>query len=748
MEQASPHYYAQVVINLPLDKVFTYQIPHELMEKIAVGKRVSIPFQNRRLIGHVVAIQDKTDLVDLKRIYDVLDDYPVISPSLMQLDKWVADYYLTSWGSVISSSLPAGIGFKKKAIPIKKVKFVHIKGEEAEIEAFLRKYGKKAPKQAALLTTLQRCREISLSQLLQTTQGTHAHIQRLVQRDLVKIQEREVYRSLSYFHDGSPAKIISPNPDQQTAIHKIITAMKRAEFTPFLLHGITGSGKTFVYLQVVAQALKMGKTALIMVPEISLTHQLINLFHTFFGDRIAVFHSALGEGERVDEWRRILRGEAKIAIGARSAVFAPLEKLGLIILDEEHETSYKQDKSPRYHARDVSLIRARMSKAVLVLGSATPSLESLYASRLNAYTVLSLPHRATTHSLSKIRLVDMRRECREQRGQILFSRALREGIQQRLQRKEQVILFLNRRGFSSFLLCCDCGHVPKCQNCSVSLTCHTHEKRLRCHYCNYVTLIPQACPNCKKGVLQYFGFGTQKVEDEAKRLFPSAKIERMDTDTMTGKTSLQRALERLGQGEIDLLIGTQMIAKGLDFPRVTLVGVVSADTMLNLPDFRSAERTFQLITQVAGRAGRGDIPGEVIVQTFTPSHYSLQCACRTDLEGFYKKEIGYRKELGYPPFSKMINVIVRGGEINILKAAVMQLRNLLISLKPDEITLLGPAQAPVFRIRGQYRFQMLLKSNDTLLLNRFIRKGIAEFSAKGFGKGIQIDVDVDPINLM
>jgi len=385
------------------------------------------------------------------------------------------------------------------------------------------------------LNALQKQSEISLPQILKITKTTHSSVQGLVQKGLVKLEQKEVYRDPVRFEDDSVRKKITPNPDQQKAVHQINAALNREKFIPFLLHGITGSGKTYVYLQAVTHALQMNKTAMIMVPEISLTHQLLNHFYTSFGDQIAVFHSALGQGERVDEWRRILRGEAKVAIGARSAIFAPLKNLGLIVLDEEHETSYKQDNSPRYHAREAALMRAKMSGALVVLGSATPSMESFHAAEKGAYTLLNLPRRATPHHLSKIKLVDMRKEYQKQKNQCLFSHTLKEAIHQRLQRKEQIILFLNRRGFSSFLLCCECGHVPKCRNCSVSLTYHANENRLRCHYCSYVCAAPQTCPDCKKGMLQRIVFGTQKVEEEARALFPSARIERMDRARQPGK---------------------------------------------------------------------------------------------------------------------------------------------------------------------------------------------------------------------
>ncbi|MEW5803508.1 MAG: primosomal protein N' [bacterium] len=817
--------FAQIVINVPLDRAFTYRIPDQLLQKAAVGKRVLVPFRNRRVIGYIVAVTARADLTgirDVKEILEVLDDAPFISTALLRLTKWIADYYLASWGSVISGSLPAGIGFKERSIPVKKAKFVRLIAQSPELEEFLHIQGKKAPRQAAVILALQE-QEFSLAALLKSTGANRNSLQCLAQRNLIEIYEREIFRDPLIFQDETAKKEIIPNKDQQKAIQVIKSALDREEFSPFLLHGVTGSGKTHVYLQAVSHALAMGKTALVMVPEISLTHQLVNRFHNLFGNRIAVLHSGLGKGERIDEWRRVLSQEATVAIGARSAIFAPLQKLGLVILDEEHETSYKQDNSPRYHARDVALMRAKMANALLLLGSATPSLESFHAARGGLFGHLTLPDRATTHPLPKIQLVDMKTEIRrEEPKQIqeskqireskqaqgakqiqesrqiqgakaiqrwtpgknpggtpggtpqggtpqgkaegnpygprggktggntrpLFSRVLIEAIERRIRQKEQAILFINRRGFSNFLLCCDCGHVPKCRNCSVSLTYHAYEGRLRCHYCNFVSPAPHLCPACRKGKLQYIGFGTQKVEEEARCLFPSARIERMDQDTVTRKTSHQKILSRLANGEIDILIGTQMIAKGLDFPKVTLVGVVAADSILNLPDFRSAERTFQLITQVAGRAGRGEIQGEVIVQTFSPSHYSLQCASRMNYRAFYEQEILYRQELGYPPFSRMINIIIKGGDINVLKAAATRLMNLLVSLKPDEVSILGPAQAPIFKIRGQYRFQILLKSSQSLALNDLIRKGIIEFQAGFTGEGIQLDIDVDPVNLM
>jgi len=761
--------FAQVVINIPLDKVFTYRIPPHLVEKATLGTRVLVPFRSRRVIGYLVEViaevpnhlilphpaahdGDGKD-IEIKEILEVLDDRPLIPPSILRLTRWIADYYLAPWGRVISGCLPAGVGFREKPIIAgKKKKMVRLMADEARVESFLQLQGLRAPKQAKILSALRSIKEMSRQELLKLTGASCGALDCLIRQGLVEICEQEVWPdSLMVENEAAPsapAREIIPTQDQQRAIQTIKAALERNEFISYVLHGVTGSGKTYVYLQAVAHTLSLGKTALVMVPEISLTHQLISRFFALFGRTIAVLHCRRSRGERLDEWRRILSGEAKVVIGARSAIFAPLEKLGLIVLDEEHETSYKQDNLPRYHARDVALMRAKMANALLVLGSATPSLETFFNASQGRFGLISLPSRATTQASPRIRLIDMKAEIRASRGKsLIFSRPLIEAIEQRLSRGEQTILFINRRGFSNFLLCCECGHVPKCKNCSVSLTYHSCDRRLRCHYCNFALPAPSLCPACG-GQLQGIGSGTQKVEEQIRRLFPTARVERMDQDTVSRKSSHQKILCRLGRGEIDILIGTQMIAKGLDFPHVTLVGVVAADSILNLPDFRSAERTFQLITQVSGRAGRGDIQGEVIVQTFSPSHYSLQCASRMDYLAFYQQEIQYRRELGYPPFSRMVNIIVRGGNINLLKAAATRLMNLLVSLKPDEITALGPAQAPIFKIRGQWRLQILLKSSHTLLLNDLIRAGLAEFQAGFTGEGIQIDIDVDPINLM
>ena len=693
-------YFAQVCVNIPSDKLFTYQIPQQLIKKAEVGKRVLVPFRNRRLMGHIVELIDKTTLQECKEIINILDDSPIISPPLMELFKWISDYYITSLANVIAGALPAKLGFHKQSLPIKKQKYLQLTNEGPDITKFIQAYEKKAPKQTAIISFLLKHGEVLLPRVLEATKATHQTVNSLIQKGLIEVSEKEIYRKPVLIKENTEEKKITPNYHQQKSITQIQKALDNKCFTPFLLHGITGSGKTYVYLQAVLHSLKSGKTAIVLVPEISLTHQLINRFHTLFGDRIAVIHSGLSEGERYDEWRRIHQGEAKVVIGARSAIFAPLADLGLIVLDEEHETSYKQDNAPRYHTREVALMRAKIHQAVLILGSATPSLESFHLAQEGFFKLLKIPTRATTHSLSNIQLIDLKKEFRKQKSAPLFSQALIQGIRQRLQKKEQTILFLNRRGFSSFLLCRLCGYVPKCKHCSVSLTYHSSQNILRCHYCSYVSKVLTTCPNCK-GILQPIGFGTQKVEEEAGKFFPKARIQRMDQDTVTRKNSHQQILSRLGRGEIDILIGTQMIAKGLDFPKVTLVGVVAADTLLNLPDFRAAERTFQLITQVAGRSGRGEVPGEVIIQTFSPSHYSLQCACQMNYLGFYHQEILYRKELGYPPLGKMINIIIKGAEVNTLKYSVEKLMDLFIALKPDEIIILGPAQALFFK-SGDY----------------------------------------------
>lgn len=540
--------------------------------------------------------------------------------------------------------------------------------------------------------------------------------------------------------DGSDKHLV-PNTEQQEALDLIISSMSRKTHKVFLLHGVTGSGKTEVYLQSIDNALKLGLSSIVLVPEISLTPQTVARFKARFGDKIAVLHSRLLASKRVSEWRRISSGEARIIIGARSAIFAPVKNLGLVVVDEEHETSYKQEDAPRYNAKDVAIKRAELSNAIVILGSATPSLESFYAAKNGKFTIIKLSERIDSRLLPAVDIVDMREEITRAKRIPIFSQKLREWIKKDIAEKKQVILFLNRRGFSTFISCSKCGYVIKCKRCSVSLTYHFDKKKLICHHCNFNMPPPEVCPECNASYMKYWGLGTEKIESEAHRLFPESVIERMDTDSTRKRGAHGKTLSRFKDARIDILIGTQMIAKGLDFPKVTLVGVISADTALNLPDFRSAERTFNLLTQVAGRAGRGDLGGRVIIQSYTPKHYSIQAAKNHDYDTFYDKEIRLRKELYLPPFCHMVALTLRGRkEEKVFKAS----DNLKVSLeeanKSKNIEILGPAPSPISKMKGMYRWNIFLRSETVENIIVILKEAID----KNKSSGIIVTVDVDP----
>lgn len=533
---------------------------------------------------------------------------------------------------------------------------------------------------------------------------------------------------------------------QKEALSAIIAAMDGGEFSPFLLHGVTGSGKTEIYLRVIEEALERGKGAIVLVPEISLTPQLLNRFRSRFGNMVAALHSALSDGERYSEWMRIKRGEARIVVGARSAVFAPMNDLGVIVVDEEHDHSYKQEDSPRYNAKDLALVRGKMVKGAVILGSATPSLESYYNAAKGKFRYLRLPVRVGGRPMPEVVVIDMKDTGKRQ----IFSSQMAESLDACIREKKQALLFLNRRGFSTFLICSDCGFTFGCPNCSISLIFHQGEGMLRCHYCDYSQKAFPVCPKCQGSDVGLLGHGTEKVEEEVGKLFPDARIARMDRDTVSRKGSHERILKGMEDGDLDVLIGTQMVTKGHDYPNITMVGVVSADTSLNFPDFRAGERTFQLVSQVAGRAGRGDTPGKVIIQTFNPDHYSILAAASHDMEGFYKEEMAFRKELGYPPFSRLVNIRLRGNSERKTAIAADSLgklgRDNARSYKG--IVVLGPSKAPLYKLRGKFRWHMLVKGRDSGVLHSFVR-GMMSKAMEGVDfKGVDLQVDVDPLSML
>ena len=610
---------------------------------------------------------------------------------------------------------------------------------------------RKAPRQFQILKWLRKQQKTPQKSVLSHWGGTVGSILKALEtKKLVTSSFQEVYRKplVSEGDDiTSPPTLTS---EQAAALKKITPKITRSSYAAFLLHGITGSGKTEVYLKAIEATIKTGRGAIVLVPELSLTPQLLARFKARFGNKIAQIHSGLSRGERFDEWRKIRNGEAQIVIGARSAIFAPLKSPGIIVVDEEHDSAYKQDDTLCYSARDLALVRGRMNGAVVILGSATPTLEAYHNTKIGKIAYLHLSCRIDNRPLPRVEVLDMRKE----KPGALLSAQLKNALRERHQKGEQTMLFLNRRGFSSFVLCRACGYTFRCSNCNVSLVYHRDKRLLLCHYCNFLKPAPDICPQCRSGKIKTFGFGTEKLEAEVRRLFPELKVGRLDRDTTVKKGSLQRILGEFRRGETDVLIGTQMIAMGHDLPRVTLVGIIAADLSLNFPDFRAGERTFQLLTQVAGRSGRGRIPGEVIIQTYNPSHPSIQMAVTQDFLHFYDTEISLRKELDYPPFHRLVNFRMAGNSLSRTRDYATMLGELSLDLCEKDssfrnaIEILGPAEAPWEKLKGKYRWQMLIKGRDHRVLHNFTEKVLLSLKPRIRVPGVRVTVDVDPINLL
>ena len=743
----------EVAIPLPLDTTFSYRVPEELRSAVAPGVRVFVPFGRRKVTGYVLGAAHPP-AGNLKDILEVLDEQPVFTPKELAFYRWIASYYLHPLGEVIKTALPSGINIETRGRTttgadgtpeeeqirggrsVRREWFFHATEEAAETAA---------PRglAARILLYLMDQGETSRSDLNARFSNPAAQLKNLLRKELVIMEEREVYRD-PFRDEEVPASAPQTLNDSQAAAYQAISAAATAgEFAPFLLHGVTGSGKTEVYLQAISHTLEAGKTALVLTPEIALTPQLIRRFRGRFTCGIAVLHSGLTPGERYDEWRRIRRGEAAIVIGARSAIFAPLDRLGIIVVDEEHEASYKQSEGLAYNARDLALVRGKLEEAVVVLGSATPLITTYYAAMHGRLRYLSLPERVRNLPLPEARIIDTRR-----RRDSSCSPELVAALGENLEMRGQSLLFLNRRGFATFLTCLDCGHVFRCPNCAVTLTHHRSKQRHYCHYCDFSLPAPAACPGCGGGSIALFGRGTERVEEEIKELFPAARIARMDSDTTARKGSHAGILKRLEDGKIDILIGTQMIAKGHDYPGITLVGVASADATLNLPDFRSAERTFQLVSQVTGRAGRGDAPGKVLIQGSDPDHYALARAASHDYEGFYRDELEFRREAGYPPFSNLALICLSGiAEKPVeqgAEAAAALLRKMRSTMNA-RLEILGPAPAPLAKIRGRFRWQVLLKSAGRSELRKVLLSFQAAWNPP---RTIRTTIDVDPVDTL
>jgi len=717
-----------IAVGVSVNKTFHYSAPEALQERLVEGSRVLVPFGSRTMTGTVLGFPDKNDLIGLKSIIEIIDS--PLTPDLLALAHWMADYYLFPLGLTIESMVPKAVSRAKP----KKKKYLTLADGDHDIDAV------RGPKQKELLLLLCERQIISLEELKTFSSAT---IKALCEAGMAAIIEKDAERAETpeEFVPCMPPLLM---PEQADAVRRISEAAALSQFGVFLLHGVTGSGKTEVYLHSIKQQADLGRGTIVLVPEIALTPQLLGRFQRRFGDRVAVLHSGLTDRERADEYRRIQAGQVDVAVGARSAVFAPFDQVGLIIVDEEHENSYKQDEGLRYHARDVAVMRAKFQNAVAVLGSATPSLESFYNAKNSKYQYLRLSQRVDHRPMPTVAIIDVKNLPK----QTLYAPQLITGITQRLEKNEQTLLLLNRRGFSSVIICQECGVVIKCPSCSVSLTFHKNEGNLKCHYCGFFTRPPDKCFSCHGVDLKPLGSGTQKVEEELQALFPAARMRRMDSDSVKGRDAYEQLLQQVDRREVDILLGTQMIAKGHDFPAVTLVGVVDADVGLNFPDFRAAEKTFQLITQAAGRAGRGEAAGEVVIQTMNPAHYSILHSRTHDYEGFYNEEIAYRMQLGYPPIGRFIKLEVKSvDEARAAEAAKVAMNRIRFLMRGKETTLLGPAPAPISRVRGQYRFQLLLLSTKREKIRMLAAEGRTAVEEK-FGRKCRVIVDVDPVNLM
>ena len=820
MPEKKPQY-AQVVFNLPLDHAYTYKLPPEISQ-LAPGTRVLVPFGKRTITGIVVEMIAETPLTSLKYIIDVLDERPLISPEMMSLTRWIADYYLCGWGQALQLALPKGIDQSKENIvtpappenlpelserqrelylliganPGNTVAYYHKKFGKGSFYYLLNKLVEKGAvvrqerHHAARVRDLYRQfvivapdyaqrkhdyedfmkyiarkpevdrfmlehpeRPVLMADFLKTLKMASATLQKMAGYGLCRIEKMKLDRKPE-FEYTEQAREIRLTDEQEQAIGRILEKVNREEFGTFLLHGITGSGKTQVYIEVLREVLRQGKTAVIMIPEISLTPQTVARFEQVSDGRAVVFNSKMSPGERLDAWNACYDGRAKVVIGPRSALFAPLKNIGLIVIDEEHETTYKQsDTVPRYHARDVAVYWAKMNRAVVVMGSATPSLESYFNARKGKYQLLEIRNRIDNIRLPSVYIVDMKtRRARIGQKPTMFSQVLVDKIKERLERKEQILILQNRRGYSAYMQCKDCGYIPVCPNCDVALTYHSYNEKLQCHLCGHIQPAYRDCPNCGGEQLVYKGIGTQRVESELKQLLPQVRILRMDQDTTRGKNSHDQILSRFMAGEADILLGTQMIAKGLDFGKVTLVGVVSADVGLGVPDFRSPERVFQLLTQVAGRAGRRDENGEVVVQTYLYSHYAIQFARNHDYTGFYMQEIQHRADFGYPPYHRLIQVQISAPKVSDAISTARVLAATIQRRTRKYGQVVGPAPALLVRMNNLYRWQFHIrlnpKSDPTGQHTKQIIRPILEPYLKKNNQDIRVAVDVDPILLV
>jgi primosomal protein N' (replication factor Y) len=745
-EPMSKPSYARVIIDRSIHRELDYLVPEMLADKVSIGSRVRVPFREKSALATVVTLLDETDANGIRPIEALVGDRPVLSPKLIELGRWMSLYYCCPIEAVMRSLLPQVI--RKAEVTWKKQLVVSAAREIAPGE--IEKLERRAPKQAQLLEAVSKLQQpIAAAELLRQTSLDNQTLRALEKRGFVVLREEAIARDPHADEQFIASSNLVLNAEQAAALTAIEEALAApAAAKPILLHGVTGSGKTEIYLQAIHSTLARGQTAIVLVPEISLTPQTVERFKSRFADAqetVAVLHSHLSEGERHDEWHKIQSGRARIVVGARSAVFAPLVNLGLIVVDEEHENSYKQEEAPRYHARDVAVVRAKLEGCAVLLGTATPSLESYYNATQGKYRLLNLTQRVDDCQMPLIRVVDLRQERRREKIAAILSEKLRAAITARLEKREQTILFLNRRGFSTSLLCSNCGEARQCPNCSVALTFHRHAARLSCHLCGHTAAVPKKCPACSEDALIYSGFGTEKVEANVTQLFPKAAVRRMDADSMTRKDAYRETLQAFRAGKIDILVGTQMIAKGLHFPNVTLVGIINADLALHLPDFRAGERTFQLLTQVAGRAGRGETPGEVFVQTYTPFSPSIQFARHHDFIGYFEQELEFRERCDFPPFKHVVLITVRSEHEGRAKLSAETLVRRLRENLGAEFIIADATPAPLEKLQGHFRFHILMRGEAIVRLSRLVRETLDKLPLP---EDVVAGVDVDPYQLL
>lgn len=736
---------ARVLVDGMNDMVLDYAIP-ATMQGVTRGSRVEVPLRNRSTTGTVMAlVQPEPEWAGrLRPLLRLVSEEATVTPALMDMAEWAARYYAVPVEQMIRCIVPEPVRQERHEEKTRKV----IVLQDWPDDDKLNKINRKAPRQAAILRYLHASDE--KRETLSALGGSPAlaPCRALEKAGYVRIEEEQVHRDPAGNETFAQTSPLSLNEEQAAALQRINAVFDAADSAPILLQGVTGSGKTEVYLQAAQRAMAQGKGVLILVPEISLTPQTMARFKGRFADSpgsVAILHSAMSDGERFDEWHAIRRGKARIAIGPRSAVFAPVQNLGLIIVDEEHDSSYKQENSPRYHGRDLAVLRAKLEGSAIVLGSATPSLESLYNVQQSKYTMLRMDKRADGQRLPLTRVLDMRTEAKDKRNLGILSERLRMAIDERLLKGEQVILLLNRRGFARALQCPECGYTANCEHCALPMTYHATENRLVCHICGYRQMVPPCCPECHTTNISLEGYGTQKVEAVLRRCFPQARLQRVDADVTTRKNALRDILADFRAHRTDILLGTQMISKGLDFPGVTLVGVLNADLGLNIPDPRAAERTFQLLTQVAGRAGRGELDGEVIIQTYTPQAAAIQFARRHDTDGFAETEMELRRQMNFPPFCHMAVITTRSEQEEVAALAMETLHKRLMNALPPQVQISDPLPAPLAKAYGQFRYQCTLKAPGARLLSDICSR---EITGMNCGEGVSISLDIDAYSFM